>query len=288
MKKITLALTGMLLAGQLCFAQCTIQNNDFENWTMVPFDSSLTANLPDGWLPLVGLFAYLFNGDYFGIEQSSDAQSGSSAARMYQDTSESPPKVGGDLLTNIACDQQTQTLKGFYKLLGATNIDTAGITLQGSKYDSVSGMRTNVGEESIFFTTNQSSYTSFSHTYTFSSKPDTLAIWLIYYPYDSTVTTSFLVDNLTIETPIGVQSIDFDSDVSVYPNPATSIVNLDLKQYDVSEIRMINSNGQVMFEMKQGESEYKSIDVSSYDSGMYILEFTRNNGQRHTRQLMKK
>lgn len=61
------------------------------------------------------------------------------------------------------------------------------------------------------------------------------------------------------------------SEISIYPNPASSVVNVVNTSEEPMYIRIMNDKGRVLFEQETSERE-TAIDVSSIDAGIYILE----------------
>ena len=83
----------------------------------------------------------------------------------------------------------------------------------------------------------------------------------------------------------GIQSSpDYLNDLSVYPNPANqSLVlhlqsvkdeNMEMKIFDQAG-RLLKSNS---YSVKNGDNEY-SLDVSAFDSGIYLIELSNSNHQ---------
>lgn len=79
------------------------------------------------------------------------------------------------------------------------------------------------------------------------------------------------IDDFTanIDDPVGIEENLVD--INIYPNPASSILNLDLSKIEgkVEHIRLINAVGQVVFNTTKA---IHSIDLSTFDSGIYSLE----------------
>lgn len=80
----------------------------------------------------------------------------------------------------------------------------------------------------------------------------------------------------------GVAPIESHNQLSPYPNPATSIINLpyELAQGTTAEMRIFNSNGQVV-EVKQLGSHFNNIllNVDNYVPGIYFYEYNGNRGK---------
>lgn len=92
--------------------------------------------------------------------------------------------------------------------------------------------------------------------------------------------------NLSMAEPTLLKVDKSDIDIKVYPNPAVEIVNVELGDIDVvSEIKLFNSQGQLVSVLPKVEYKNK-INVSTLNSGMYLIAITNNNGERVTRKIM--
>ena len=86
-------------------------------------------------------------------------------------------------------------------------------------------------------------------------------------------------------TPIvGVQSIE-NPDLEIYPNPTTDYVNINgLKS--ASTIRVYSTTGQLVFTGK-AESNKLSVNLSTCDAGLYLLQI-ESNGSVVNAKILKK
>lgn len=74
---------------------------------------------------------------------------------------------------------------------------------------------------------------------------------------------------------------DLKGSVNIYPNPATSVVTINGK--DVAKVEVYNVVGQ-MVEMKTGE--IRTIDVSTYNNGIYLFRVYDSNNNVVTKRIM--
>lgn len=89
--------------------------------------------------------------------------------------------------------------------------------------------------------------------------------------------SGFNIDDLTIEVPASSDSFITNS-ISVYPNPATSIVNLSSKDSLTFEnVTIVDVNGRSVqtFVVNQTQTQ---INVSDLTSGIYFLNIETNEG----------
>ncbi len=67
--------------------------------------------------------------------------------------------------------------------------------------------------------------------------------------------------------------------ITVYPNPAKDVLNINLPEYkDIESIRIIDLQGKVLFETTTITSNQLSVNISAYKSGVYLVQFTAING----------
>ncbi|WP_286914355.1 GEVED domain-containing protein [Flavobacterium sp. UBA4197] len=86
---------------------------------------------------------------------------------------------------------------------------------------------------------------------------------------------------LLVEETMG--SGDFDkTNYVVYPNPTTSVVNIQ-SDAAVKSVKVYNHSGQLVKEDKNN-----TLDLSAVSEGMYILQITFENGKSATRKIIKK
>ena len=74
-------------------------------------------------------------------------------------------------------------------------------------------------------------------------------------------------------TGLGIDSRDFENNVFIYPNPASSILNFIVKNnITISTITINDISGKEIY--KAGNAINNSIDVSNLSSGVYFVTFT--------------
>ena len=65
--------------------------------------------------------------------------------------------------------------------------------------------------------------------------------------------------------------------MNIYPNPASSYLNIDVSGNLEYHVQIINVNGQVI----QTLSQPKLVDLRNLNSGMYILKISDANSSSH-------
>jgi hypothetical protein len=79
-------------------------------------------------------------------------------------------------------------------------------------------------------------------------------------------------------------------DIRIYPTPAYDLLNIDLSQTPISEtvFKLVNAQGQLLWQQQGGIDRQLSIDVSTYPSGIYFLYVETNKGILVKKVMIKK
>lgn len=72
------------------------------------------------------------------------------------------------------------------------------------------------------------------------------------------------------ELNIGVNNPEKERQISVYPNPAKNIINIESEEL-IREVRVYNTLGEMVLKLEIGNSEGK-VDVSGLENGIYFVE----------------
>lgn len=95
------------------------------------------------------------------------------------------------------------------------------------------------------------------------------------YSEDSICSDFKRVNNyMTITSDLEVNEIDNDF-ISIYPNPTSNMLNINLPETGTFDIEIIGEDGKVMF-VRHSVSEVSGIDVSSLAPGHYTITVTSN------------
>jgi len=71
----------------------------------------------------------------------------------------------------------------------------------------------------------------------------------------------------------GIEKIDKNKQIRLYPNPTTSLVNIGSNEnFNNKTFRIFNINGQVLKEEKTYQSNSVSIDLGEFPNGIYFIE----------------
>lgn len=63
-----------------------------------------------------------------------------------------------------------------------------------------------------------------------------------------------------------------DSQIRIYPNPASDVVKIDIPDTDIKFVRVFSMDGKLVYEVTGIDNKYAKLDVSGLKSGTYILE----------------
>ena len=94
------------------------------------------------------------------------------------------------------------------------------------------------------------------------------------YYYNPTATLSFsegvVVDQLLFQLESSIKSIsDWTNSIRIYPNPASTIVSIEIPQYDAT-ISILNLQG-LSLKSLVANADCINIDISNLAKGLYII-----------------
>jgi plastocyanin len=93
------------------------------------------------------------------------------------------------------------------------------------------------------------------------------------------VATMGMKGTIIVQTPTGISlAQSFIDKISVYPNPARSIIHLNLSEPQNAMLKIINLAGQLIIE-RQIENGENIIDATKLPEGMYIVMVISNKKQ---------
>jgi len=76
------------------------------------------------------------------------------------------------------------------------------------------------------------------------------------------------------------------NELAIYPNPVREKLNIELKQLEEVSLHMYTINGQLIRAFSNNSATNFQIDMSDFNSGLYLLEIESNNRIGHTRLLV--
>jgi hypothetical protein len=265
MKKIkTIILVAFVLLSILKVKAQIIPNGSFENWTLVG-----SINTPDNWQGSV-----LQPCSPISPVQTTETVDGNYAILFETITCDAGLGVnGGNAAVLFSLSGNPQYLNGYYKSTRTgTGAAEIRITLKNNS--------TIIGTGQLQINSNTSTYTPFSLPITYTSElmADEAGIWLSSDVLSNKVLGNRLwVDKLTFSsTPLSTNDhLNGVESISIYPNPANDILNLELKNEGIFSIRIINTLGQELSKHKV-YSGINTINTELLESGIYFIEASMN------------
>lgn len=82
--------------------------------------------------------------------------------------------------------------------------------------------------------------------------------------------------------PLGLNNLNLNDNISIYPNPAKTELNINVSQNDINELSISNLFGQVLI-ISQNQNR---IDISNLTNGIYILAITQGQNK-YTKKFIK-
>ncbi|MEN0048301.1 MAG: T9SS type A sorting domain-containing protein [Bacteroidota bacterium] len=79
------------------------------------------------------------------------------------------------------------------------------------------------------------------------------------------------------ETITKTQNLRSQSKVSIFPNPAGDVLNINCKDCKLRSIEIINVNGSLVFKKQLHQSDHQQIDVDYLSSGVYVIRLYDEN-----------
>lgn len=77
------------------------------------------------------------------------------------------------------------------------------------------------------------------------------------------------------------------NNVSIYPNPTSGIVNIEVSNSSITEITLNSIDGKLVHFKKTPNVNYYSLDLSSYEKGIYLLNLKTLEGEFITKKIIK-
>jgi hypothetical protein len=287
MKKLLLSITVALFISVSAFAQ--IINNGFENWT-----SMGTYSNPDNWETLNNYTALA------GVYTATKGTPGSPGASYLMLTSKTVSTsvvngvaVYGKLdavsmqgVAGLPFSQQPVRLTGNWQhmIYGSSQ---GSILVKLTKWNTITNLRDVVATGSVTLSGMAMSWATFTVNLTYASSvaPDSCMIVLKASGTTPTNNDYLWVDNLAFSGSVtGIKTIENNiSDVSVFPNPATENVTVELNVKKASPInfKLVDLTGKLIKEINADEvfGNYKtSISITDIAKGSYFLKISTDDG----------
>ena len=98
-------------------------------------------------------------------------------------------------------------------------------------------------------------------------------------------------EDLVEENEIASLEDDLISQLNVHPNPVADLLNIEFGTYEVSSIETISISsiqGQILMEKTQEIGQIETIDFSTYNTGIYLVNILLKDGNSISKKIVKK
>lgn len=264
----------------------SIPNPDFENW-----DNPNGYNVPVDWDNLNSMTA--FDGVYT-CSKGSPGNPGSSYLKLVSQAVTGMGVMPGiavsgmlDMstlkpLSGFAYNQRPTALTGNWQYMAASADDYGFIAVYFTKWDSGMNMRDTIGMGVAELIGHQMTWTNFSIpiSFTNSDNPDSCVIILSASGNTPEVYSYLYVDNFGFAGITGIQDLEVTGNFSVYPNPATENLQVDLSglKSSVEIFEITDLQGKVVWSGRATNSLLQTIPIAQLSTGSYSLKIQTQKG----------
>ena len=100
------------------------------------------------------------------------------------------------------------------------------------------------------------------------------------------ITGCYSVDEMFVDVILEVSNAK-TNDISIYPNPFTNLVNIEVQKGETYSLTIINSEGQIIQLLKIHESQ--TVNTTDFPKGLYLFILQNTiSGERFTKKLVKR
>jgi len=247
--------------------QSDLPNYNFENW------EKETVEVSDEW---ESISPYLARFGFFNVIKTTDAFQGNYAIEM------STQLLGSDIIPGVLSKGKIDFGSGIP--YAAVPIASTPVSIAGAyKYATTSADEgtlqiqffddgTLVGYHEEIFSPH-TNYTIFNSVVGMFGTPDSMIFVITSGENSGSV---LKLDALDFDSDLSVENQSI-VDFSVFPNPVTTTINVEISDPTFRKGRLMTSTGQIVWETNSID-ELKKIDVSHLARGNYILSVSNQNG----------
>ncbi|HPT04587.1 MAG TPA: cohesin domain-containing protein, partial [Bacteroidales bacterium] len=102
--------------------------------------------------------------------------------------------------------------------------------------------------------------------------------------YDGNIFVPVYVNGSVTYDPVGIPEIGIASN-SVFPNPATDVVNIKVSN-DIRTVQVMNNLGMVISSATVAQEKIVNLNTSNYSAGTYFVRFISENGKTTVKKLV--
>jgi hypothetical protein len=292
------------------YAQSQLSGSDFENWSQNFYNSSFPSlfyweleptsiwSSPNEGVTIVGNFP---------TERTSDAQSGSYAARMETKSVFSVPAAGtifsGYLIPDmfntramlgVPFTDKPSSFNGYYKYTpayynGGQTIDSCAIYALLSYWDG--NQRDTIAEASYYTSDTINNYTYFSIPFVYSlpNTPDTITVVFSSSKNGDSfvggIGSTLYIDNISFDYSSSIEKAE--QKMAFKKRYVENNLLLDFEEAFSGKIRLFNTSAQEVYVKETKEVLSHSIPLSLLSKGIYILEINSSEGKRYTDKIIR-
>jgi hypothetical protein len=90
---------------------------------------------------------------------------------------------------------------------------------------------------------------------------------------------NYMLDVNVTRTPTGIEETATNSNVQVYPNPASDKINVNLSKINgTASVHIIDLQGRTVFQSSYDGDKLVAIPVSTISNGMYFVRIQSEQG----------
>jgi len=109
---------------------------------------------------------------------------------------------------------------------------------------------------------------------------------------DNTSSSTFIFDNFTVEASVPDEVLSLDDNFtatkfSIYPNPASDIINISLGNLQIKQVQITDINGRVVKTFETEITSEAQINIQNLNSGLYMMSIFTNEGVRTSKFIKK-
>lgn len=281
----------LFFVATLSQGQSQIPEGEFENWTLSP--QSTFQEPTGGWWTSLNSLKNL--GGPVTVEKTSDAHSGNFAARLESKqwgTLKLPGLlVSGKFVNTTPFILQGQPFTGkpvrftgYYKYT-SVNSDSAAIFAMITKYNTVTGKRDTIADAKLAIFNSINIYTLFDIPFIYydnSATPDSIDVVFSSSAggqnFQSQIGSTLFIDDVSLNYSNGIEERLFpEINVTVYPNPASEWINIELGETVKNGIcKIISMNGKTVSNFPILNKK-QTVDVRKFAKGKYIINIYQGN-----------
>jgi len=109
-------------------------------------------------------------------------------------------------------------------------------------------------------------------------------------PFETAANVDIYIDNIVINNDpnpvLGIWNSKAENEISMYPNPFTTSINIELTR-DMNSIVISNLMGQQLYKIENVNRGPINIDASILETGVYIITLTDINNKITSAKLLK-